>query len=667
MLKNGMTLKKGWLRDVIVGEEVNQKTHLSVKENLVLTTVASLFSGYGLRDVEMKDHTSMTQHAFGIARSIHSNIIKRFISTGFTLQRKIRSDEGRSVFNSHNVRLNTFTPFNTYKKHRYRDFRESSATIPHYLLMGEWQSLSETEKVPFKIIASRDLARSTHLWDELKTLLLRSKGKISYRTMENQLGGLVCANTIAAWLKRQDGFTVRKDRVLPSLDSQAKLLRVVWAHSFWLFWASARCVKPETAIFVLVHMDEKWFYAVKSRTNCKVLTSIGLEPSDYRAHHKSHVGKEMYIVVTAYILRDQNDITRGGTAVPISCVRVGKMVRAKKNSYKRVYAPDGSYSYPKIDSNLLRKKGEMYLKNCELTGSSEGTEQHPKVSLLSVYKEQIIPDLEEKIVNRLSMGGTRKVIIVKQEDGAGLHQDGTYLREMKRIFKEKDWILFQQPSQSPVTNVHDACIFPMMSKAVSTEQALQFGAVLLKGEDLNKTVMSVWNNERNHVAMSRAFAGHHQLVLSIMKHNGDNEYLTEKGGLSFGVRRTFVADQTGCGVVPVTLAATDESETTQGVFLSERAFQGLKYALPDLNDLDKARLHGEMIRILSNTMDKELMCEDLRLLWEEIMMNAETETDDELVDAELYHDDSSSVGSGEDTEMGSGSDSSSVVEEVEIL
>ena len=162
--------------------------------------------------------------------------------------------------------------------------------------------------------------RSAHLWGELKQLLIKTKGKISYETMATQLGDIVSPNTISSWLKRQEGFYVRKGRILPSLDSQAMARRVAWAHSFWLFWYSARLVKSEKALFVLVHMDEKWFYAVRTRSNCKVLTSIGLEQADYRAHHKNHIGKEMYIVVTAYVLRDGNDITKGGTAIPVSLV-----------------------------------------------------------------------------------------------------------------------------------------------------------------------------------------------------------------------------------------------------------------------------------------------------------------------------------------------------------
>ena len=58
----------------------------------------------------------------------------------------------------------------------------------------------QLKKEVYEILASRDLHRSEHLWDELKELLLKTKGKISYRQMENQTGGSVCYNTIRKWL-----------------------------------------------------------------------------------------------------------------------------------------------------------------------------------------------------------------------------------------------------------------------------------------------------------------------------------------------------------------------------------------------------------------------------------------------------------------------------------
>ena len=72
-----------------------------------------------------------------------------------------------------------------------------------------------------------------------------------------------------------------------------------------------------------------------------------------------------------------NDIAASGKAIPIARVRVGKKVKAKKDTYKRVYREDGTFYYPKIAANQLRRKGEMYYKSFELTRSSEGTEKDP--------------------------------------------------------------------------------------------------------------------------------------------------------------------------------------------------------------------------------------------------------------------------------------------------
>ena len=127
---------------------------------------------------------------------------------------------------------------------------------------------------------------------------------------------------------------------------------------------------------------------------------------------------------------------------------------------------------PKLLQILLQQRGEFYFKSIELTGSSEGTTKEPKMFLLKTYKDTIIPALEQKVVERFSENGTIKICIVKQEDGAGLHTNKTYLSGMEEEFRRRDWLLFNQPSQSPITNVHDACIFPMMSKMVSMEQAV---------------------------------------------------------------------------------------------------------------------------------------------------------------------------------------------------
>ena len=167
----------------------------------------------------------------------------------------------------------------------------------------------------------------------------------------------------------------------------------------------------------------------KTRTFCKVIPGWGVQGDDSHVQHKSHVCKEMYIVVTAFVL-NANDITKGGRAIPVSCIRVGRMVKAQKDSYRRVYKGNGTFHYPKITENILRRKGVEYFSAVELTGSSEGTEKAPKMSLLKQYEDQIVPDLERKVVERLSENGKKSVCGVSRRWDGTTH--GSNLPERKK-------------------------------------------------------------------------------------------------------------------------------------------------------------------------------------------------------------------------------------------
>ena len=261
----------------------------------------------------------------------------KFILSDFTMERKDRNDKGKNIFNCQKVRERTFTPFNSFKKKKYRDcWRETTEKIPNNILVDEFQSLSDDEKEAYRLMAERDLERSTCLWDEIKDVLKKTKGRITYKQIADHLGNIVSTNTIRKFLMSKDGFHMRKDRILPHLDNQAKARQYEWAQTFWLFWTLARHIPSRKAKLVLIHMDEKWFYAIRTRNNNKVLASIGLSQNFSYVQHKSHIGKEMYVVVTGYVLLDGNDIRKGGKVVPIAIVCVGKMVKLSQDSYKRV-------------------------------------------------------------------------------------------------------------------------------------------------------------------------------------------------------------------------------------------------------------------------------------------------------------------------------------------
>ena len=70
------------------------------------------------------------------------------------------------------------------------------------------------------------------------------------------------------------------------------------------------------------------------------------------------------------------------------------MVPAARDTYRRVYRDDGTYHYPQIASNRLRRKGELYFKSMEITGSNPGTAKEPKFDLLSLYRDTELPRLD---------------------------------------------------------------------------------------------------------------------------------------------------------------------------------------------------------------------------------------------------------------------------------
>ena len=137
--------------------------------------------------------------------------MSNFVKLNFTFERKSRSDKDASVFDSEEVRKRTFTPFNTFKKKKYsEEWRETTEKIPHDLLLDEFNNLSQQEKDAYKILADRDMRRSRHLWDEVKEVLLKTKGKISFSEIANQLGNIVCLNTIRKYLMKRDGLDLKK-------------------------------------------------------------------------------------------------------------------------------------------------------------------------------------------------------------------------------------------------------------------------------------------------------------------------------------------------------------------------------------------------------------------------------------------------------------------------
>jgi hypothetical protein len=306
----------------------------------------------------------------------------------------------------------------------------------------------------------------------------------------------------------------------------------------------------------------------------------------------------MGIASTGYLPKG-NDVTKGGEVRKVNLTRCGGMRPAKKDTYKRVYKNDGTYHYPKKAANQLRKKGELYFEPMEVTGSSEGTEQKPKFSLLKWFIEVEIPRLEE-IAREYETLNMKKLIIRYQMDSAGPHVDGTLINFLRDAFHERGWILKHQPSNSPLTNVKDACIFPAMSKAVTEEQGLSNESYVLEGEQLWQIVTKCWESLLVET-IGCSYVAHHQIVNAIAKCKGGDDFVRSRGGLHCGVRKVcipYYENDESTDPVGVEVIATVDPDDDVATAAAE-----LKYSKPDVPELQ---------------MSKELSPQELNVLFENL-------------------------------------------------
>ena len=161
-------------------------------------------------------------------------------------------------------------------------------------LFIEYESLAVDQKLSYKHQAQRLMDRAPFIHQEICSLILMSKGKFPYKVMPAHLGDVLSTNKIRNHIQSLKVFKHRRIRLLFFLGKSTKKRRVIWAETFWFFWKSARVLAPRIKM-VLYHMDEKWFYAVVTRSKDNIVTSIGLEGEDHFVQHKNHIGEEMYI------------------------------------------------------------------------------------------------------------------------------------------------------------------------------------------------------------------------------------------------------------------------------------------------------------------------------------------------------------------------------------
>ena len=605
----------GWLR-VAEAKKENRAipkagSHLSTTEKQLVLNLRLCIKGTADPNNKTEAPVSEIARAWGVSRQTVLNIERRAINkNGMAIERKKRNDAGKTMLNNKRKVVQTITAKEVFLKHRRKETR--GETISRGELCTEWDGLSFAQRQQWVQLSKEMQSTAMHLFEEVQSVLQRTRGVISWRQLAVQVAGgadamlIVSPQTLMRNVMGLEDSHYCTTRIHPHLNECNKKRRLDWAHGFWKFWSNAKLFASKTLV-VLAHMDEKWFYGIVVRRNNKCVPMMGVQAFNTAVHHKSHIPKVMGIATTMFVPHS-NDMERGGVAIKVNLERVGRMAKAKKDSYKRVYRDDGSFHYPKLAENLLRRKGEMYFEALEVNGSSQGTEKNPKFSLLKYYNENEIPKLDA-IAAKLASETGKKVVVRYQMDGAGPHQDKKLLEGLEEAFDCRGWHLKFQPANSPVTNVKDACIFPSMSKAVTQEQSLTFASNVMQLEEIWNTATKVWE-QLPLETIARAYAGHHQMVNAIVDCNGGDGFARKTNGLHFGIRKHFVSHFS-----PGSNKANgvEVLENIEDIAHEDLEAKGLKYATPDVSAHKYLDLLNEKeCDLLFDNLPKESM------QWEEL-------------------------------------------------
>jgi hypothetical protein len=588
----------GWLRQLearLTGRNIaSARKPTDEEKNLALKLYMSVYSS----DCAAK----LVACAWGVGRhTIYNWKAKADESPTMTITRKPRNDIGQTLFNSDMRRAAAYTPANIGPQRLFAARAKEGETISRAQATEAYAEAPDDFKAETTMIIASFKERSPFLLAELKRVLTQTNGSISWAALARALNGddgggatMVSASTIRRFITSTPNFSYKTTRLLPFLNKGTKEKRYDWSMQFWVFWEGAKAF--EGVQVLLVQMDEKWCYEIVVRKKEKSVPFFGVEPLVHGVQHKSHIGKVLMIASTGF-LPINNDIAAGGKSVLIGLQRAGRMVAAERDTYKRVYAADGSYTYPKRLDNRLREKGKEYFQGMEITGSYKGTPKRPKYPLTEFFAEEI--DRLSAIAQTLETQNGKRIVVRYQMDGAGPHRDKRLLRYLNGALEAKGWHLKFQPPNSPITNVKDACIFPSLSKRISAEQGLSNGGRLFSQDQLWAAIQLTWASFPLDV-ISRSYVMHHQVVNAIASCKGGDGFMREKNYFHANVRKCCVStvdpsNGTPTGVEVVT--ALEESIDTD--VADTRKFV---YHKPDVRSYDPASLTEAEIDLLYQEM-----------------------------------------------------------------
>ena len=151
------TQQKGWARhhdNRVKGSAIpqNPPRQLTPEQNVLLVDVkremdryAELVNLAATRGVKGKGPVPLMEHAFDVGKTKVKDCIKEYNRRGGTLERKKRSDAGKTLVNSNRKREQMCTPFNWFSKQKRR--QHQGEVLESAELKQAYANLSEEDRL----------------------------------------------------------------------------------------------------------------------------------------------------------------------------------------------------------------------------------------------------------------------------------------------------------------------------------------------------------------------------------------------------------------------------------------------------------------------------------------------------------------------------------------
>ncbi len=196
---------------------------------------------------------------------------------------------------------------------------------------------------------------------------------------------------------------------------------------------------------------------------------------------------------------------------------------------------DGSL---KQNGPIIRRKGDKYLVDCCVTGSTRGTVDDPKFALKDMFEFYIFPEL----VRLVGPGGEYEgYTVIIQGDNAGPHGESAYINFVTEFCTSKGWHWEPQAPQMPHMNVLDLSVFPGMSRRHCSLARDRGGLHVLKEDEIWAAANDVWH-QLPSCKIASGFVQAHRIAQKVINASGGNEFLGNKSfdnGIHCDVRKDF--------------------------------------------------------------------------------------------------------------------------------